>query len=195
MKNIAILGIAGSLILSLSATNAVGDVRHIPQGIKNTTEQTDLFKYIEAKELEEKLNLEKIAEQQALEKSRAAIKNRIKELQAYVNRTSYVFSGSTPLGWDCSGLTKWFYDGLGVELDHSASKQGKYAGRKVDTPIPGDIVAFKHVNSDKYYHVGIYVGNNKVIHAKKPGTKTEKIELTDSWFAQSEISFIRVIEN
>jgi hypothetical protein len=34
-----------------------------------------------------------------------------------------------------------------------------------------------------------------VIHAKKPGTKTEKIELTDGWFSQSEISFIRVIEN
>ena len=127
--------------------------------------------------------------------NKQALEGRLLELEKYVNRTWYVFSGSSPRGWDCSGMTRWFYEGLGIELDHSASKQAKNAGFYVDTPQIGDIVAFKHLNSKKYYHVGIYAGDGMVIHAKKPGTRTEKIELTDGWFSQSEISFIRVIEN
>ena len=143
--------------------------------------------------------LKNIAEQQKAEKERVAnrqaLKDRLVELEKYVGKTWYVFSGSSPSGWDCSGLTRWFYEGIDVELDHSASKQAKNAGYYVQTPQVGDIVGFKHLNSKKYYHVGIYAGNNQVIHSKKPGTKTEKIELTDGWFSQSEISFIRVIEN
>lgn len=127
--------------------------------------------------------------------NKQALEDRLVELEKYVNKTWYVFSGSSPSGWDCSGMTRWFYEGLGVTLDHSASKQAKNAGHYVDTPQIGDLVAFKHLNSEKYFHVGIYAGDGMVIHAKKPGTRTERIELSDGWFAKSEISFIRVIEN
>ena len=195
MKKIAILGTAGLLVVACSAATAVGDVRHNAQSVNTNIKNHSLIDYaIKAKQARE-LNIVKMAEEQAAKKSALALKLRVKELIKYVGRTAYVFSGSSPSGWDCSGLTRWFYQGLGVELDHSASKQAKYAGAHVSTPKPGDIVAFKHLNSKKYYHVGIYAGNGKVIHAKKPGTRTEIIKLTDSWFSQSEISFIRVIKN
>jgi peptidoglycan endopeptidase LytE len=140
--------------------------------------------------------IEKAAKTRAMAINKKAISERIKKLSTYINRTSYVFSGSSPRGWDCSGMTRWFYEGLGIEIDHSASKQGKNAGYHVDTPKPGDIVAFSHMNSEKYYHVGIYVGNNKIIHAGfRKGTKTEKISLDSPAFKNSEISFVRVIEN
>lgn len=183
------------LLGSCTATNAIGDVRHNSEIVTKLNTENDVLVVAVNMQEEEDLNLERIAREAFLEKNRKALKDRIEELSKYVNRTPYVFSGSSTGGWDCSGLTTWFYAGLGVELDHSASKQGKFAGFHVDKPKPGDIVAFKHVNAEKYYHVGIYVGNNKIIHAKKPGTRTEKVELTDNWFSQSEISFIRVIEN
>lgn len=195
MKKIAILGTMAILLGSCTATIAVGDVRHNAQSVNtNISTKGLLDQAIKAKQLRE-LNIVKMAKEQAMKKNALALNSRIKELKKYVGRTPYVFSGSGTGGWDCSGLTRWFYEGLGVEIDHSASKQAKYAGIHVSTPKPGDIVAFKHLNSEKYYHVGIYVGDNNVIHAKKPGTRTEMIELTDGWFSQSEISFIRVIKN
>ena len=194
-KQIAILGTVVLFLGNITTAAAGDEPRHNSFGVTVQTSKPHLFQYIENKNNEEQLNIEKMAKAQAIAKNRAALASRLSELKKHVGRTSYVFSGSSPSGWDCSGLTRWFYEGLGIELEHSASKQAKYAGVHVDTPQIGDIVAFKHLNSEKYYHVGIYAGDNKVIHAKKPGTKTEIIELTDGWFSQSEISFIRVIEN
>jgi cell wall-associated NlpC family hydrolase len=132
----------------------------------------------------------------ALQKNRKILSDQVDKLHSYVGKTWYVFSGSSPRGWDCSGLTRWFYMDLGIELEHSASKQGKYAGYHVDTPNVGDIVAFSHMSSSKYYHVGIYIGNNEIIHAGfKPGRKTEVISLDSPSFKNSEITFVRVIEN
>jgi cell wall-associated NlpC family hydrolase len=142
------------------------------------------------------LRLKEVAREMALLRSGQALSDRVDELNNYVGKTWYVFSGSTPKGWDCSGLTTWFYRGLGIELDHSASKQGKNAGTHVKNPKIGDIVAFSHMSSTKYYHVGIYIGNNEIIHAGfKPGRRTEVISLDDPSFKNSEITFVRVIEN
>ena len=205
MKKIAILGAVVVLLGCSAATVAddhkslstieykpVYEVNLMSQIIETHREQTMLEQ--EAAEAL-RIKIEKSEANKAMVANKQALEERLVELENYVGKTWYVFSGSSPRGWDCSGMTRWFYEGLGVELEHSASKQAKNAGYYVDTPQIGDIVAFKHLNSKKYYHVGIYAGDGMVIHAKKPGTRTEKIELTDGWFSQSEISFIRVIEN
>ena len=145
-------------------------------------------------ELEQKIAAAE--EQKALAANQQAIEQQISELRNYVGKTWYVFSGSQPSGWDCSGLTRWFYGQLGIDIPHSASKQGNTVGWHVEEPKPGDIVAFSHLNSEKYYHVGIYIGNNKIIHAGfRKGTKTEVISLDSAAFNKSEISFVRVIKN
>lgn len=134
--------------------------------------------------------------QKAMIANESALDSQIKELRKHVGKTWYVFSGSQPSGWDCSGMTRWFYGELGIDIPHSASKQGNTVGWHVEKPKPGDIVAFSHMNSEKYYHVGIYIGNNKLIHAGfRKGTKTEVISLDSPSFKNSEISFVRVIEN
>ena len=101
----------------------------------------------------------------------------IKKLNSHVGKTWYVFSGATPSGWDCSGLTMWFYQQLGIELEHRASKQDS-AGKKTTTAKPGDLVVFKYNKSNDAYHVGIYIGDGKMIHAPKHGhvTRVEDIE-------------------
>jgi len=88
----------------------------------------------------------------------------------------------------------WAYQQLGIEVDHSASKQG-HLGTQVTEPQIGDIVAFGYVKSKGYYHSAIYIGNNQVIHAGfKPGTRTEIISLDHPAFDGSRITFRRLIE-
>lgn len=203
MRKIAILG-AVVVLIGCSSTTVADDQKssstieqkpvykiNLMSQIVDTHREQTMLEVQAARALE--IKIQKAEESRAILKNKQALEDRLSELESYVDKTWYVFGGSSPSGWDCSGMTKWFYEGLGITLEHSASKQGKNAGQYVDTPQIGDIVAFKYLNSKKYFHVGIYAGNGEVIHAKKPGTKTERASLQNSWFSKSQISFIRVV--
>ncbi|GEM_PF-1256809 len=77
----------------------------------------------------------------------------------------YVYGGSTPSGFDCSGFIKYVFAHFGVNLPRTS-----YAQMNVGTAVtreqlqPGDLVVFRSGG-----HVGIYVGNNKYIHAPQTG--------------------------
>ncbi len=86
--------------------------------------------------------------------------------------SKYVYGGSSPKGFDCSGFTSYVYKNFGVSLPHSASAQTG-AGTKVSKQDlqPGDLVFFTNFNTGKGIgHVGIYIGGNKFIHASTPKT-------------------------
>ena len=87
--------------------------------------------------------------------------------------TPYVYGGASPAGFDCSGFTQYVYARLGVSLPHSAVAQG-YAGTFVPASEaqPGDLVWHS------YGHVGIYIGNGKVIEATKPG---DVVKINSLW--------------
>jgi peptidoglycan endopeptidase LytE len=117
----------------------------------------------------------------------------IRELKSRVGKTWYVFSGATPQGWDCSGLVYWAYEQLGIELKHSANKQG-HSGQVVKIPKIGDVVVFSYKGSHDYYHSSIYIGDGKVIHAGfHKGTQTSIIPLSSRAFKDSNITFVRFI--
>lgn len=117
----------------------------------------------------------------------------VRKLKSYVGKTRYVFSGDTPLGWDCSGLVRWTYENLGISLEHSANKQQR-SGTLVKTPLPGDIVAFSYSGGKSFYHTGIYIGNGKVIHAQQArGTFISRLD--SPIFAGNKITFTRIIPN
>ena len=77
----------------------------------------------------------------------------------------YVWGGSTPAGFDCSGFTMFVYAQLGVGLPHNAAAQ-QASVTAVSSPQPGDLVFFGY----PAYHVGIYVGGSSMIHAPHTGT-------------------------
>lgn len=107
----------------------------------------------------------------------------VQDLKKHVGYTWYVFSGNSPSGWDCSGLTMWFYEQLGRELKHSASVQ-KNSGTIVKNPKIGDIVAFGWKGYGGAGHVGIYIGNGLMIHAGGgPGERTNIMKVSN--FAKS----------
>jgi cell wall-associated NlpC family hydrolase len=134
-------------------------------------------------------------EQMLIDRNTQIVKNAIAKLKQYVGKTWYVFSGSTPSGWDCSGLTMWTYQQVGIELKHSASIQ-KNAGKKYKTPKIGDVVAFGWKNYSGAQHVGIYIGNGKMIHAPAPGQRTAIISVKKwakmNW--NTKVTYTRFIE-
>ncbi|AGK97354.1 C40 family peptidase [Clostridium pasteurianum] len=89
---------------------------------------------------------------------------------------NYVWGGESPTGFDCSGFTKYVYGHFGVTLPHKASTQYKYGNSISKSNLePGDLVFFGKTASG-IYHVGIYIGGGKFIHAPKSG---EKLKITD----------------
>jgi cell wall-associated NlpC family hydrolase len=126
------------------------------------------------------------------------LNNAISHLKKYVGKTWYVFSGSTPRGWDCSGLTMWTYAQVGIDLKHSASAQKnyskphKYSQAKAKV---GDIIAFGWNGWSGAGHVGIYIGNGKMIHAPAPGHKT-MIQSVKSFskYGYSKVTYTRLIK-
>ena len=119
--------------------------------------------------------------------------NRVTQLTEHVEKTWYVFSGSTPSGWDCSGLVMWFYSDFNIELTHSATDQMN-SGLLVDTPLPGDIVSFVYPGSGRAYHNGIYIGDGKIIHAPRPGRLTEIRAISEIQFNHT-VTYTRIIQS
>lgn len=85
----------------------------------------------------------------------------------------YVIGGTTPSGWDCSGFTSYVYGHFGIGLARTTDGQ-RGAGTRVSDPQPGDLMW-------KPGHVGIYIGNGKMVHATKPGDVT-KVASTN-WYS------------
>lgn len=79
----------------------------------------------------------------------------------------YVYGGSGPSTFDCSGFTMYVYKNFGISLSHSAraqSSNGTYVSK--DELQPGDLVFFKDYETmDGIGHCGIYIGDGNFIHA------------------------------
>jgi peptidoglycan DL-endopeptidase CwlO len=78
----------------------------------------------------------------------------------------YRYGAEGPNSFDCSGLTSWAFQQVGVTLPRSSSQQAR-VGSPVprDQLRPGDLLFFYRPVS----HVGIYIGDNKMINAPQTG--------------------------
>ena len=83
--------------------------------------------------------------------------------QSYLG-VPYVYGGSSPSGFDCSGFTMYCYGQLGIGLPHNAAAQ-QASVAAVSAPQPGDLVFFGY----PAYHVGLYIGGGSMIHAPHTG--------------------------
>lgn len=137
-----------------------------------------------------------LAKQALLAKNAKKVKKAMKLLlkSQRRNHTWYVFSGASPSGWDCSGLTLWTYQQIGVELPHRASQQAN-EGIRVKTPKYGDIVVFKYKGYSSAYHVGLYLGKGNMIHAPKPGARTRVESIKQFGGNYSKVSYVRILKN
>jgi peptidoglycan DL-endopeptidase CwlO len=91
----------------------------------------------------------------------------------------YVWGGSTPSGFDCSGLVMYVYAQLGISLPHyTVAQWGATLPISTSELQPGDLVFFDHLG-----HVGIYIGGGQFVHAPHTGTVVQVASLSGYYSA------------
>ncbi|HEY8249976.1 MAG TPA: C40 family peptidase [Burkholderiales bacterium] len=104
----------------------------------------------------------------------------------------YRYGGTSPKGFDCSGLVFYSYKQAGVALPHSTEKQRSAARSiKMAELRRGDLLFFNQ-EGKKYGHVAIYVGDGRFVHAPSSG-KSVRSDRLDTPYWKKHLSEARRI--
>ncbi len=109
--------------------------------------------------------------------------------------SKYVYGGSSPKGFDCSGFTMYVYKQFGVSLSHSATAQSKIGTSiKKENLQLGDLVFFSDYKTFQGIgHCGIYIGDGKFIHASTEKTGVITSSLNSGSYIKRYVKATRLI--
>ena len=117
----------------------------------------------------------------------------VNEAMKYIG-TPYVYGGSSPRGFDCSGFTSYIYRQLGISLNRTAAGQasnGVFVSKS--ELLPGDLVLFRPYSGGGIGHVGIYVGNGNMVHSPKPGYSVCVESINSGYYGSRYVGARRII--
>lgn len=111
--------------------------------------------------------------------------------------TPYVWGGESPSegGFDCSGFTQYVYKAAGYSLNRVSTDQatqGVYVSKA--NLQPGDLVFFSLAGDGRISHVGIYIGDGKMIHSPKTGDVVKTTDITTSYWQTYYVTARRIIQ-
>jgi cell wall-associated NlpC family hydrolase len=105
----------------------------------------------------------------------------------------YVWGGTTPAGFDCSGLIYYSYAKAGLHVPRNSQAQFAAAAKiSPETARPGDLLFF--IDNHKW-HVALYLGRDKFIHAPWPGSTVSVASLRDDFYRSKLVGVGRLISD
>ena len=106
----------------------------------------------------------------------------------------YVYGGTSPSGFDCSGLVYYCYKHYGYALNRTAAGLA-YNGTAVSATAlqVGDIILFTSTDGSYVGHTGIYIGGGQFIHAPHTGDVVKISNLSDSYYTSHYYGARRII--
>jgi cell wall-associated NlpC family hydrolase len=104
--------------------------------------------------------------------------------------TPYRWGGESPAsGFDCSGLVRWAYGRVGVDLPHNSyALYSEGRGVSGSGMRPGDILFFEGLG-----HVGLYLGRGRMVHAPQTGRHVEVVQLSTTNYGARLVGARRVV--
>jgi len=179
-----------------STTDALG--RNVDSSIsRSTINIVEIRETIAAIEAEKKIEYMQIYDKVVQEEEQriadpSSTQSKFVKFALKFEGTPYWYGGSTPSAFDCSGFVGYVLKHeLNIDVRHSATSQ-MALGNRVKNPIPGDLVGWGYGNH--FSHIGIYVGDGKVIDALNPyrDTYVRELSILNSWLGSP--TFVRIIE-
>ena len=110
--------------------------------------------------------------------------NKLVSVAESVLGSPYKYGGSSPKGFDCSGLVYYSHNKLGISVPRTTRQQARHASNLSLSEIePGDVLFFK-IYGNQISHVGIYTGNNQFIHAPKSGKFVSHANINEPYWKE-----------
>lgn len=108
----------------------------------------------------------------------------------------YVWGGSTPKGFDCSGFVKYVYNHFGITLNRNSAAQAKNGTKVKKADLqPGDLVFFDtNGGLNGINHVGIYIGGGKMIHSSSYYGGVVITDISSGFYAKCYMTARRVLK-
>ncbi|MGX7418367.1 C40 family peptidase [Carnobacterium gallinarum] len=160
-------------VISLSGNAKAVDINSNQSVLKESVNDTKVNQYF----FKSRLLTNELSGSFAATKAASADQQKIVNYALQFLGVPYVWGGATPAGFDCSGLVQYSYrNSVGISLPRVTWEQEKM-GKEVslnDLQL-GDLVFYGSRGST--YHVGIYIGNNEMVHAPTTGDVVKKTNL------------------
>ena len=105
----------------------------------------------------------------------------------------YRYGGRDPSGFDCSGLVQYAYGEAGVIAPRDTKSQ-RDAGKRIDfdDAQPGDLLFYRFENAGGL-HVGLYLGDGRMIHAPASGRQVSMVEVAMPVWKKRYLETIRLL--
>lgn len=106
----------------------------------------------------------------------------------------YVYGGTSPSGFDCSGLVYYCYAHYGYSVNRTAAGLA-YSGTSVSASSlqPGDVILFTSSDGSYIGHTGIYIGGGQFIHAPHTGDVVKISSLSESYYTSHYYGARRIV--